>query len=84
VANLHIPTLLSGARRRALALALSTAFVAPCHGAGGPLGIDHRLNYDDSGIWGRNNQKLLFGAAVVGVAGAALWEGDSSRFGHTM
>jgi len=84
VANLHIPTLLAGARRRALALALSAAFVAPCHGAGGPLGIDHRLNYDDSGIWGRTNQKLLFGAALVGVTGAALWEGDSSRFGHTM
>ena len=84
VAHLKGTTLSTRARTGALALALSATFVAPCHGAGGPLGIDHRLNYDDSGIWGRTNQKLLLGAALVGVTGAALWEGDSSRFGHTM
>jgi undecaprenyl-diphosphatase len=84
VATLRIATLLAQARTRALALVIGAAFVTAAHGAGGPLGIDHRLNYDNSGIWGRNNQNLLFGAALVGVAGAALWEGDASRFGHTM
>ena len=31
----------------------------PTQAAGGPLGIDHMLNYDDSGIWNRKYQLLL-------------------------
>jgi len=84
VENMTDATAWAAGRRRALALVLGAAFVQTSHSAGGPLGIDHRLNYDDSGIWGRNNQTLLLNAALVGVAGAALWEGDQSRFGHTM
>jgi len=50
---------------------------------GGPLGIDHKLSYDDSGIWKRSNQialqNLLIGGEIVG----ALWEGGESRLGRT-
>jgi len=41
-----------------LALTVSASATA----GGGPLGIDHRLHYDNSGIWKRSNQKLLAGA----------------------
>src|SRR4051812_47477566 len=41
--------------------AAATVIAAACiscnaaAGSGGPLGIDHRLNFDDSGIWSRSN-----------------------------
>jgi membrane-associated phospholipid phosphatase len=51
--------------------------------AGGPLGIDHAVGYDDSGIWRRRNQVALeYGSALI-VAGIALSEGNDSRLGHT-
>ena len=53
------------------------------HAGGGPLGIDHRWNYDNSGIWKRSNQDLLrYGALAVDI-GLALWEGDGSRLGRS-
>ena len=51
--------------------------------ADGPLGIDHRLPFDDSGIWKRRNQMLLQDIAALVVVGGALWEGDQTRLGHT-
>ena len=51
--------------------------------AGGPLGIDHRVAYDDSGIWSRRNQLILQDATALVVVAGALWEGDQSRMGHT-
>jgi len=51
--------------------------------ADGLLGIDHRLNFDNSGIWSRSNQKTLeMGSAAVVIAGA-LWEGNDTRLGKT-
>jgi undecaprenyl-diphosphatase len=47
------------------------------------LGIDHRLQFDDSGIWKRRNQVILQDLTAVVVVGGALWEGDGSRLGHT-
>lgn len=64
----------------AAGLALSIATAAH---AGGLLGIDHRLNYDDSGIWKRRNQVILQDVAPLVVLAGALWEGDDTRFGHT-
>ncbi|MDN5865267.1 MAG: phosphatase PAP2 family protein [Gammaproteobacteria bacterium] len=52
--------------------------------AGGPFGIDQRVAYDDSGIWGEAHQNQVLGATMLFVAGAALWQGNDSRFGHTM
>ncbi len=50
---------------------------------GGPLGIDHRWNYDDSGIWSRSVQNdLVYGLIAVEALGA-LYEGGDSRLGKT-
>lgn len=57
----------------------TTAFAA-----GGPFGIDHRIGYDDSGIWGKAHQNQVLAATGLFVVGAALWEGNDTRFGHTM
>jgi undecaprenyl-diphosphatase len=51
--------------------------------AGGPLGIDHRLADDNSGIWKRTNQNLLQYGGVAVNLGLALWEGGESRLGRT-
>lgn len=52
--------------------------------AGGPLGIDHRLNYDNSGIWKRSNQLGLLDFMALGMVGGALWEGGETRLGKTL
>lgn len=53
------------------------------HASGGPLGIDHRLHYDDHGIWKRSTQlDLEYGTALT-IAGGALVLGDHSRLGDT-
>lgn len=51
--------------------------------AAGPLGLDHRLNFDPSGMWSDNNLKALeYGSALV-VLASALYEGNDSRLGKT-
>jgi undecaprenyl-diphosphatase len=62
---------------------LVAAAAAPASAAGGPLGIDHRWNLGDHGIWARGDQKALQFATPLVVVAGALWEGDDSRFGHT-
>ncbi len=54
------------------------------HAGGGPLGIDHRLSYDDSGVWARSNQNALIELMITGVIGAAVWEGGEDRLGRTL
>ncbi len=66
-----------------LAWFLALAVMPQAHGAGGFLGIDHRLSFDDSGIWKRRNQVFLQDATALVVLGGALWEGDDSRLGRT-
>ncbi|MEW9625642.1 phosphatase PAP2 family protein [Rhodanobacter geophilus] len=56
----------------------TTAFAS-----GGPLGIDHRLHYDNSGIWKRGNQNILMYGSIVTVAGGALAFGDQDELGDT-
>ena len=51
--------------------------------AGGPLGIDHKLHYDDSGIWRRGVQKDLIYVMLGSEAIGALWEGGDTRLGRT-
>ena len=46
--------------------------------------IDHRVNYDASGIWNTNVYRGIVRAAAVAQIGGALWEGAESRFGKTM
>jgi membrane-associated phospholipid phosphatase len=52
-------------------------------GAGGPIGIDQRLGYDNSGIWKRSNQTALLGLMVATDVAGALWEGGETRPGKT-
>jgi len=51
--------------------------------AGGPLLIDHMVEFDDSGIWNRNIQKAVATGAALTVLGGALFVDRDSRLGHT-
>lgn len=51
--------------------------------SGGPLGIDHRVAYDNSGIWNRSDQNLLVYGTVATVVGGALAFGDNDKLGDT-
>ncbi|HET7675294.1 MAG TPA: phosphatase PAP2 family protein [Gammaproteobacteria bacterium] len=59
-------------------LATPTAFAA-----GGPLGIDHRLPYDNHGIWRRSTQRKLVNGVLLAEVAGALWEGGENRIGKT-
>jgi undecaprenyl-diphosphatase len=83
------PSVSTAAARRARCVLLGlmllvTAAVshAPvARAGGGPLGIDSRLSYDNSGIWKRSNQNMLIDG-MMGVVGlGALWEGGEDRLG---
>lgn len=70
-------------QRTALASAcLSITSVASADG--GPFGIDHRLKYDNSGIWRRSIQTDLQVGVSAAVLGGAVWEGGESRLGRTL
>lgn len=69
------------AKRLIAGLLAANAILA--HAAGGPLGIDHRLALDQSGIWARHDQLLLEYGTLATVVGGALWEGGESRLGRT-
>ncbi len=66
-------------------LVLVAAFTLPrpAGAASGPLGIDHRLTYDNSGIWKRQHQLDLMYAMVGGELGIGLWEGGGTTLGRT-
>jgi len=68
---------------RFLLVVLSLLLSGPALAGGGPLGIDHRLSYDNSGIWSRHNQDLFEGITLATVVGGALWEGGESKLGQT-
>ena len=73
-------------RRYALVLLVCLCAAAPLHVAmagSGPFGIDHLVHYDNSGIWARNNQKILMGATIVTVVGGSLALGDQDKLGNT-
>ena len=69
---------------RSWACLLALTMSAPAFAAGGPLGIDHRLHYDNSGIWKKSNQKILATGTVVTIFGGALLLGDDDKFGDTL
>ena len=47
-------------------------------------GIDHKLKFDESGIWKRSVQRTVVNSLVLGTAAGALWEGGDSRLGRTL
>ena len=72
--------------RRLFVVLLSLATLvggSNAYAAGGPFGIDHRLHYDNSGIWNRNNQKALMYGSILTVGVGALALGDDSKVGDT-
>jgi PAP2 superfamily len=46
-------------------------------------GIDHELEYDNSGIWKRSYQQVLEYGLIAAEVGGALWEGGDTRLGRT-
>lgn len=73
-------------RRFGVVLLAALVLCAPvvARAAGGPFGIDHRLPYDDAGIWGKAHQNQVLGATLLFVGAGALWEGNDTRLGHTL
>jgi undecaprenyl-diphosphatase len=70
------------ARRVALLvtiIAASLVFAA----RGTAAGIDHVVNFDQSGIWNRNIQKGLEYTLIGGEIAGALWLGGEDRLGKT-
>lgn len=47
------------------------------------LPIDHKLKFDNSGIWKRGTQLTVVNSVVFGSAALALWEGSDTRLGKT-
>lgn len=68
---------------RLMLLMLGLALSAPAFAGGGPLGIDHRLHYDNSGIWKRSNQNILLYGTLMTAGGGALVFGDQDQLGDT-
>ena len=67
-----------------IALFTLTTLVAPSAWAGGgPFGIDHKVHYDNSGIWKRSTQKDLQYVMVASVVGGAFALGDDTKLGDT-
>ncbi|HEX8740276.1 MAG TPA: phosphatase PAP2 family protein [Casimicrobiaceae bacterium] len=50
---------------------------------GGPLGIDHEIGFDDSGIWARHSQLALEYGVIAVEAGGALILGANDPLGRT-
>jgi hypothetical protein len=64
-------------------MAASCGFTPMAFAGGGPLGIDHILPLDESGIWSHSNQSAVQNISAVAVLGGALWEGNDTRLGKT-
>jgi undecaprenyl-diphosphatase len=71
------------ARAHALPILLASIGAPLAHAGGGPLGIDYRLSYDNSGIWKRTTQENVLTAVMATVGAGALWEGGEDRLGRT-
>jgi undecaprenyl-diphosphatase len=69
--------------RAARACLMLLALASGCARAGGgPLGIDHKVPLDQSGIWARNYQLALQNAVIATELGGALWLGNDDELGH--
>jgi hypothetical protein len=67
----------------AVFLLLGFLSIGSARAGGGPLGIDHRIGYDNSGIWNHSVEMGVLDAMIVGEIGCGVWEGGESRLGKT-
>lgn len=79
--TIHQATAVSS--RFVTAVAALLSLLPACASAGGPFGIDHRVHYDDSGIWKRSYQKDLVAGAALTLLGGALFTDSDTRLGRT-
>jgi membrane-associated phospholipid phosphatase len=70
------------ARRVALLVTIIAASLV-FSARGTAAGIDHVVNFDQSGIWNRNIQKGLEYTLIGGEIAGALWLGGEDRLGKT-
>jgi membrane-associated phospholipid phosphatase len=68
-------------RLKSILLAIACIWSGYGFAGGGPLGIDHRLSFDNSGIWKRSNQTALLDVMIAGEFIGGLWEGGETRRG---
>jgi undecaprenyl-diphosphatase len=68
---------------RKIIAAFLTLFSGAAVAGGGPLGIDHRWNLNESGIWKTGVQDVVRYGTLAATAGVALWEGGDTRLGRT-
>lgn len=66
-----------------LAALITAVPVQTARAGGGLLGIDHRLHYDNSGIWQRSNQTTLIYGTLITVGAGAFAFGDHNKLGDT-
>ena len=69
---------------RRLLVFLLTFAPALAFAGDGPLGIDHRLELDDNGIWDQSTQDAVTFTLVAGGIAGAFWLGGETRFGRTL
>ncbi|HET9032905.1 MAG TPA: phosphatase PAP2 family protein [Dokdonella sp.] len=70
-------------QRALLSLTIAIVGISNLAHAGGSFGIDHRVAYDNSGIWKRSYQKDLAYGAGLTMLGGALFVDSETRFGRT-
>lgn len=61
---------------------LTACLFAVCSAASAG-GIDHKVTFDESGIWNRNVQKAVVDTLIVGEIAGGLWEGGETQLGRT-
>jgi undecaprenyl-diphosphatase len=66
-----------------IALAVGACGWGIAAAGGGPLGIDHEVGFDQSGIWARKYQTGLQFGVIATEIGGALWFGNDDKPGHT-
>jgi len=70
-------------RLKSILITITCVLSGYAYAGGGPLGIDHRLSFDTSGIWKRSNQTGLLDFMVAGEFIGGVWEGGETTDGKT-
>src|SRR5271155_3305037 len=74
----HMPTKITTVRHWIAGMSLALFATTPRAG-----GIDHRLAYDNSGIWSHNVELAVMYTLIGGEVGCGFWEGGETLPGKT-